>query len=192
MRIVTVSRTGIFIFHWQYRFFSQFFPLMFFFSPLFPHSTVSFCNCSTLLLISFISPQVLLFTSPPLFIFFTFSSPCFSYRFLGLIMLICWLKEIKIIVTGTRKQPNLFASRQTHKCACICAYVLQAMADIRKGKIPCFFPAPSLCLAWRIIRSSRTGPCPPLCHICVLSYTFLCVCALCVFACVCQSFHHVV
>lgn len=75
MRIVTVflELESLFVFHWQYRFLSPHSSISCFFSTLFPHSTVSFCNCLTLLLISFISPQVLLFTSFPLFIFFFFS-----------------------------------------------------------------------------------------------------------------------
>lgn len=157
---------------------------LFFFHQSLPHNAASARNCLTLLLISFISFRALFFTSSSIFLFLIFpllSSP----HFLGWIMLICWLK--KTIVTSTRKQPNLFLPRDRHSsvCVCVCVCFLRAMADIRKGKIPHSFPAPSLCLAQGIIRPSKTGPCPPPCHIYVSAYTFVCVhVPVCVCACV--------
>lgn len=93
-------------------------------------------------------------------------------------------------MTNTRKQPSLFASSQIHffqVCVCERVRVLRAIADIRKGKTPPSSPAPSLSLglAQGVIRPSKTGPCPPLCHICVYAYTYVCVHApVCVCACV--------
>lgn len=177
-----LSGTGLpflfsfFVFHWPY---CSVFPsslLLIFFATVFPPQ-----YCFPLQLLDFVTHLLYVSSSIAFHIFFPFSLFLSSPRWLDRVNM---LAE-KTIVTSTRKHPNLFASRQKFKCLCMYVCALRVIADIRKGKIPHSFPAPSLCLAQGLIRPRKTGPCPPLCHICAYAYMLVCVHApLCVCACV--------
>lgn len=127
------------------------FPLMLICHPF--CSTVSspqYCLPSQLL--HFVIHPLYLSSNIALFIFFPclffpllFSPPLSS--FLGLVILTCWLKEN--IVTSTRKQPNLFASSQTHYFKFKCVSCKQWLT-LEKAKLPPP-PQPPHCL-WALLK----------------------------------------